>query len=336
MANGSVALDTALTILGIGPGDEVIVTPYTFIASASCIALKGAKVVFADIDADSGNIAFESVRKAITRRTKAVIAVHLLGWPCEIEELKHLCSKEDIYLIEDCAQAHGARYNGRPVGSFGDIACFSFCQDKIITTAGEGGLLATNNKVLWNAAWSFKDHGRDFNAALKKKHPFGFKWLVKTFGTNYRMTELQAAIGRIMLRKLDSWVRKRRMLAGVLNEEFSKIQGLRVFIPEKRFYHSYYKYYAQIRPEALKKGWTRNRILQELAKQGILCSVGLCHEVYLEEAFRKLMPFQKRLPVAKRFGEAAIMFPLHPNLTKADMRYIARKMQEVMRKATRG
>ena len=213
LANGSVALDTALAILGIGKGDEVIVTPHTFVASAGCVALRGATPVFVDVDRQSGNMAVEAVKKAISRRTKAVIAVHVLGWPCEIEELKQLCAKNKIYLIEDCAQAHGARYNGKPVGSFGDIACFSFCQDKIITTAGEGGLLATNNKRLWNAAWSIKDHGRDFDTVFHKKHPFGFRWYIKSLGTNYRMTEIQAAVGRVMLRKLDAWVCWRRGLA---------------------------------------------------------------------------------------------------------------------------
>lgn len=333
LASGSVALDMALAVLGIKKGDEVIVTPHTFIASASCVALRGAVPVFVDVDRQSGNIAVEAVKKAISRRTKAVIAVHILGWPCEIEELKQLCIKNKIYLIEDCAQAHGAQYNGKPVGSFGDIACFSFCQDKIITTAGEGGLLVTNNKKLWAAAWSFKDHGRDFDTVFYKKHPFGFKWHIKSFGTNYRMTEIQAAVGRVMLKKLDAWVRLRRGLAAVLNEGFSIIVGLRVAIPEKRFYHSYYKYYVYVRPEMLKNGWSRNRIISELMRQNVPCAVGLCPEVYREEAFKKIITGQKRLPIAKDIGETSMMFYVHPRLSKKDMCFVVKKVKKVMKKA---
>lgn len=333
LANGSVALDTALAILGIGKGDEVIVTPHTFIASASCVVLRGATPIFVDVDRKSGNMAVEAVKKAISRRTKAVIAVHILGWPCEIEELKQLCAKNKIYLIEDCAQAHGARYNGKPVGSFGDIACFSFCQDKIITTAGEGGLLATNNKKLWSAAWSFKDHGRDFETVFHKKHSLGFRWFIKSFGTNYRMTEIQAAVGRIMLRKLDAWVCKRRTLAGILNAGFSRIRGLRVAVPDKKFYHSYYKYYVYVRPRMLKKGWSRDKIVRELMRKSVPCGVSLCPEVYLEEAFKKLNPAQERLPVAKEIGETAMMFYVHPTLRKEHMLFVVKTVKEIMRKA---
>ena len=340
LANGSVALDIALLILGIGKGDEVIVTPRTFVASASCIALRGATPVFADVDRDSGNITLNSVKKVYTSKTKAIIAVHFIGWPCEMDRIREFCDTEGIYLIEDCAEAHGAKYKGNPVGSFGDVACFSFCQDKIITTGGEGGLIATNNKRLWQAAWSFKDHGRDYDTVFKKKHPFGFRWFLKSFGTNYRMTEMQAAIGRVMLKKLDKWVVKRRKLAAILDKGFAKFPALRATCPDIDYYHSYYKYYVYLRQERLKKGWTRDRILQVLEKKGIPCSTGLCPEVYLEEPFRKLMPRlkrggQKRLPVAKELGETSMMFPVHPTLSAADMVYITQEMRKVLEKAQR-
>ena len=201
LANGSVALDVAFSVLGIGPGDEVIVTPRSFVASASCIVLRGATPVFVDVDRDSQNITVEAVESAISPRTKAVIAVHLAGWACEMEALKTLCSRKGVYLIEDCAQAHGARLGGKPAGSFGDFAAFSFCQDKIMTTGGEGGMLVTDDEDLWRRAWSLKDHGKDYDAVFYDEHPDGFRWLVKSFGTNYRMTEMQAAIGRVQLRK---------------------------------------------------------------------------------------------------------------------------------------
>ena len=340
LANGSVALDIALTALEIGKGDEVIVTSRTFVASASCIVLRGAIPVFADVDRQSGNITVETVRRVFTSRTKAVIAVHLAGWPCALDELRDFCNKKNIYLIEDCAQAHGARYKNKSVGGFGDIACFSFCQDKIITTGGEGGLLATNNEKFWHVAWSLKDHGRNRDKALNKKQGAGFAWIVDSFGTNYRLTEMQAVLGRIMLRKLDKWVEKRRQLTSVLNEHFAEMPALRVTIPPNEVYHAYYKYYVYMRQDMLKTGWTRDRILEELAREGISCGSGSCPEVYMEKAFvdycRKIgRPRQKRLPIAKELGETSLMFQVHPTLNKEDMYYIVERMRRILKKATR-
>jgi dTDP-4-amino-4,6-dideoxygalactose transaminase len=340
LTNGSVALDIALAALGIGRGDEVIVTPRTFVASASCVALRGAIPVFANVDRQSGNVTVETVERVFTSRTKAVIAVHLAGWPCTLDELRDFCNKKNVYLIEDCAQAHGARYNNKPVGSFGDIACFSFCQDKIITTGGEGGLLATNKKKLLDAAWSLKDHGRNRDKALNKKQGAGFAWIVDSFGTNYRLTEIQAAIGRIMLKKLDGWVKKRRQLASVLDKYFAEMPALRVAIPPKEAYHAYYKYYAYIRPDMLRTSWTRDRILEELARQGISCGSGSCPEIYMEKAFvdyyHKIgRPRLERLSIAKELGETSMMFQVHPTLNKEDMYYIAERMKRILKKAAR-
>jgi len=336
LANGSVALDLALSVLRIGPGDEVIVTPRSFVASASCIVLRGAVPVFVDVDGDSQNITVEAVESAISPRTRAVIAVHLAGWPCEMETLKTLCKRKSIYLIEDCAQAHGAKIGGKSAGSFGDFAAFSFCQDKIMTTGGEGGMLVTDNEELWKRAWSFKDHGKDYDAALHDEHPDGFRWLVKSFGTNYRMTEMQAAIGRAQLRKLDAWVAKRRKLASILAEGFEKFESLRVTCPPKHIYHSYYKYYAFVKPERLRKGWSRDRILASLAGKGIPCGTGICPEIYLEKAFhdcewRTGEGGRKRLEVSKELGETSLMFQVHPTLEESDMHYIVKQMADVLK-----
>jgi len=208
LANGSLALDLALRAFGIGEEDEVIVTPRSFVASVSCVALKGAIPVFADVDSVSQNITLASISKAVTSKTKAVIAVHLAGWPCELDKIKSFCEKRGIALIEDCAQAHGAEYKGKKAGSFGDCAIFSFCQDKIMTTGGEGGMLVTDNKEIWEKVWSYKDHGKNYDKVFSQNQATGFKWLVTDFGTNCRMTEMQAAMGRVILRKLDKWVEK--------------------------------------------------------------------------------------------------------------------------------
>jgi len=339
LANGSVALDLALSILGIRPGDEVIVTPRTFVASASCIVLRGAIPVFVDVDQDTQNITTQALKTAISSKTKAIIAVHLAGWPCELYDLRKICDENGLFLIEDCAQAHGARYKDKPVGSFGDFAAFSFCQDKIMTTGGEGGILITNNEELWRRAWSFKDHGKDFDAVFHDEHPPGFRWLVKTFGTNYRMTEMQAAIGRIQLKKLDCWVEKRRCLASILSEGFKQFDALRVTCPPDDEYHSYYKYYVFVRPERLREPWSRDRILYELAEKGIPCGTGICPEVYLEEAFRNY-PWRigegdnKRLNTAKILGETSIMFLVHPTLEESDMHFIIEQMKRILKEAS--
>jgi len=336
LMNGSVALDVALLVLGIGPGDEVIVPSRTFLTTASCIVLKGAIPMFADVDPDSGNVSLDSVKKVCTSKTKAVIAVHLAGWPCQLDRLRDFCNLKGIYLVEDCAQAHGAKYKGRPVGSFGDVACFSFCEDKIITTGGEGGLLVTNNRDIWKTVWSFKDYGRDYDTVFNKKHSFGFRWLVKSAGTNYRMTEMQATIGRVMLSRLDGWVKKRRKLAEILSTGFEKLFALRVTHPNEDYYHSYYKYYVYVQPARLRQGWSRDRILQVLQGKGIPCSIGVCPEVYLEGLFKKLRRRkEERLPVAKQLGETSMMFLVHPTLNEDNMYYILAEMQKILKKATK-
>ena len=338
LANGSVALDVTLSVLGIGPGDEIIVTPRSFVASASCIVLRGATPVFVDVDPDSQNITARAVQNAISSNTKAVIAVHLAGWPCEMEALKSLCGRQGLYLIEDCAQAHGAKIGGKPAGSFGDFAAFSFCQDKIMTTGGEGGMLVTDNEELWRRAWSLKDHGKDYDAVFHDEHAPGFRWMVKSFGTNYRMTEMQAAIGRVQLKKLDAWVAKRRRLASVLTEGFKEFEALRVTCTPDHVYHSYYKYYVFVKPERLNKGWSRDRILMTLAEKGVPCGTGACPELYLEEAFdtcewRTSEGGKKRLEVARQLGETSMMLLVHPTLEEADMHFIVGEMADVMKYA---
>jgi dTDP-4-amino-4,6-dideoxygalactose transaminase len=202
LANGTVALDLALQALGIGAGDEVVVTPRTFLASVSSIVNTGAVPVFADVDRESQNITRETIQAALTSRTRAVVCVHLAGWPCDMDPIMSLAAEYDLKIIEDCAQAHGATYKGRPVGSIGHIGAWSFCQDKIMTTGGEGGMVTTNDRELWSKMWSFKDHGKSWEAVYEREHAPGFRWLHESFGTNWRMMEVQAVIGRIQLRRM--------------------------------------------------------------------------------------------------------------------------------------
>jgi dTDP-4-amino-4,6-dideoxygalactose transaminase len=336
VANATVGLELALFAIGIEAGDEVIVPPRTFIATASSVVLRGAKPVFADVDENSQVVTASSIERAITGRTKAVIVVHLAGWPCEMDAIVALCREHKLRLIEDCAQAHGARYRDRPVGSFGDVGVFSFCQDKIITTAGEGGMLVTADREIWERAWSYKDHGKNYEAAHQPRNGFAaFRWLHDSFGTNWRLTELQAAIGRIQLRKLDRWVEQRRRSASIFNEHFRGIPSVRVTEPPSHIYHSYYKYYAFIRPEHLRPDWSRDRILEVANNHGIRCFSGSCPEIYLEQAFvREGMSPPQRLPIARQLGETSLMLEVHPTTVEADLQRSAAALASIMIEAT--
>jgi dTDP-4-amino-4,6-dideoxygalactose transaminase len=335
LANGTVALELALRALGIGPGDEVITTSRTFIASASCVVAVGARPVFADVDRESQNITAETVRAVVSPATKAIIAVHLAGWPCEMDSLLELAASLDLKVIEDCAQAHGATYRGRPVGSFGDIAAFSFCQDKIMTTAGEGGMTTTNSDELWQRMWSYKDHGKSYDRVYRHEHPWGFRWLHESFGTNWRLSEVQSAVGRVALSKLPNWVATRRRHAALLTERLSVVPGLRIPQPPAHIEHSYYKFYAFIEQGELAEGWNRDRIAQTITSHGIPCSTGSCSEIYLEEAFPAEWHPCQRLSVARELGETSLMLLVHPTLTEAHLERTCEVVQKVMSQATR-
>lgn len=336
VANGTLALEAALGALGIGPGDDVLVTCRSFIASASCCVMRGARPVFADVDPDSQDVTAETLEAALTPRTRAIIAVHLAGWPCEMHAVNRLAIDHGLAVIEDCAQAHGACYRGRPVGSLSDVAAFSFCQDKILTTGGEGGMVVTNREDLWKNAWSLKDHGKDWDAVHHHDSAAVFKWLHKTVGTNWRMTEMQGVLGRFALRRLPRWSAQRRRLAAHLTTRFQSLPALRTVSPPRHIEHAYYKYYAFLRPELLRPGWNRDRIVAAIQAEGIPCGSGICPEIYREQAFAngESCP-ARRLPVARQLGETSLMFQVHPTLSLADMDDTYRAVERVLRVAAR-
>ena len=336
VANGTLALELALYALGIGPGDEVITTSRTFIASASCVVMRGATPVLADVDPVTQNITAETIKAKLTSRTRAVIVVHLAGWPCDMDPIMNLAAEHGLKVVEDCAQAVGALYKGRPVGALGDVAAFSFCQDKIITTGGEGGMLTTNDSEIWRKAWAFKDHGKSWHAVHERKHPHGFRWLHESFGSNWRLTEMQAAIGRQQLKKLQSWVEVRNRYAGILNERLASIDALRLTIPPPDLHHAYYKFYAFVRPERLRTAWNRDRIIEAVNAEGIPCFSGSCSEIYLEKAFTdRGLHDGTRLPVARELGETSLMLQVHPTLTEGDIDDSASAVAKVFASAAR-
>lgn len=331
LANGTLALDLALKALEIGEGDEVVVTSRTFLASASSIVTAGAVPVFADVDADSQNITADTVRAVLTERTRAIICVHLAGWPCDMDPIMELARERGLHVIEDCAQAHGARYKGRAVGSIGDVGCWSFCQDKIMTTGGEGGMVTTNNRELWSRMWSYKDHGKSWEAVYEREHAPGFRWLHESFGTNWRMTELQAVIGRIQLKRMAEWTAARTRNAETVWEACRQHPVLRVPVLPDDSVHAHYKCYVQVRPEQLPEGWTRDRIVNEIVARGVPCFQGSCSEVYLEKAFDDTdwRPAE-RLPVAQELGETSLMFLVHPTLAVAEIDKTCAVIDEVV------
>jgi hypothetical protein len=335
LANGTVALELALYAYGIEQGDEVIVTSRTFIASASCIVMRDAIPVMADVDSVSQNITASTIEPFLTLKTRAIIAVHLAGWPCDMDSIMELARKYGLKVIEDCAQAHGSTYKGRRVGSLGHVAAFSFCQDKIISTAGEGGMLTTNDPAVWEKAWSYRDHGKNYRAVHSPHQDTNYRWVHDSFGTNLRMTEIQSAIGRLQLRKLLGWLQKRRAHAEHLTRDFSKLPALRVTVPPPEIEHAYYKYYVFIRPEMLQQEWSRDRILSEINDAGIPCYTGSCSEIYLEKAFPEHMQPANRLRVAKELGETSLMFLVHPNLSANDIKRTCSVVKKIMEKATR-
>ncbi len=354
LSNGTLSLDVALKALGIGPGDEVVVTPRTFIASISCVVTAGATPVFAEVEADSGNISSRTIKAVLTPRTKAVICVHLAGWPCDMDPIMALAEQHGLKVIEDCAQAHGARYKGRSVGSIGHVGAWSFCQDKIMSTGGEGGMVTTNDETLWRAMWSYKDHGKSYEAVYERQHPPGFRWLHESFGTNWRMLEMQAAIGRIQLRRMADWTARRQANATALATALQPFAGATGPIRLPVFgcasgcaaqagqqactagcVHAQYKFYAYVRPENLAPGWNRDRIVEAINATGVPCYQGSCSEVYLEKAFdgTGYRPAE-RLPVARELGETSLMFLVHPTLSEAEIEKTCLVIKKVLGEAS--
>ena len=336
LANGTVALELALMALGVGSGDEVIVTPRSFVASASCAVSVGARPVFAEVDRDSQNLTARTIAAAITSKTKAVIPVHLAGWPCDMPEILEVTRPLGIAVIEDCAQSPGATIDGRPAGAFGDAAAFSFCQDKIMTTAGEGGMLLIDDDERWSWAWSYKDHGKTYEKMTAPAQGAGFRWVHDRLGTNWRLSEVQSAVGRLQLAKLDHWVSIRRAHAARLNDWLGSFAALRIPRPPSRFEHAYYKYYGFVVSDALAVGWNRDRLLAELNAAGVPCYSGSCSEIYREKSMidAGLAP-GARLPIAQELGDTSLMWLVHPTLSDEDIDWVGETSARVIRRAMR-
>ncbi|MGR5487946.1 DegT/DnrJ/EryC1/StrS family aminotransferase [Vibrio alfacsensis] len=334
LGNGTLALDVALKALGVGEGDDVITTSRTFLASASAIVTAGANPVFADVDLNSQNITAETIAKVVTEKTKAVIVVHLAGMPAEMDDIMALANERGFYVIEDCAQAHGAKYKGRSVGTIGHIGAWSFCQDKIMTTGGEGGMVTTNDEALWSTMWSYKDHGKSYDAIYNREHLPGFRWLHESFGTNWRMTELQGVIGRIQLKRMTDWTVKRQQNGKCIDQAVAGLSVVRTVTVPDYCEHAEYKHYLFVNPELLKSDWSRDRIIDEINAAGVPAYQGSCSEIYLEKAFdgTSWRP-ETRLKNAVELGETSLMFLVHPTLTDDEVAKTCHVIREVLLEA---
>jgi dTDP-4-amino-4,6-dideoxygalactose transaminase len=335
LANGTLALDAALKALGIGPGDEVIVPPRTFIATVSSVVNAGARPVFADVEADSGNISAETIAQVLTPRTRAIICVHLAGWPCDMDPIMDLARASGLRVIEDCAQAHGARYKGRSVGTIGHVGAWSFCQDKIMTTGGEGGMITTDDEAVWRAVWSLKDHGKSYEAVYEREHAPGFRWLHESFGTNWRMLEMQAAIGRIQLRRMEERTTARTRNAQAIWAACRPYGVARVPVMPPGSTHAHYKCNVYVKPDRMAAGWSRDKIADSINREGVPCYLGSCSEVYLEKAFESTgwRPAH-RLPVARELGDTSLMFLVHPTLTGPEIDKTCTVVSQVLQLAS--
>ena len=338
VSNGSIALSLAYEAIGIGKGDEIITTPRTFVATASCASLLGAKPIFAEICPNSGLINADTIKAQITKKTKAISVVHLAGWPADMREIISLARKYKLAVIEDCSQAHGAQIiekdKPRSVGSFGDIATWSFCQDKIISTGGEGGMITTSSKKLMQKIWSLKDHGKSLYSVFKKEHPQGYKFLHDTLGTNYRLTEFQAAIGRIQLLKLSEWSAIRNRNAMILSNSLEELPLLRVPKQEFNKNNAWYKFYVYLNKKRLSSNWNRNKIIEIINKSGYPAFHGGCTEIYLEKCYGKIKN-SRRLPVAKKLGETSLMFLVDHTISEENMHKYANNIKKVIKQASK-
>ena len=339
LANGTVALEACYRAIGIRDGDEIITTPRTFIATSMAAINLGAKPIFADVDINTGCISHSTIEPLITKKTKAISVVHLGGWPADMENICKIANKYKLYVIEDCSQAHGAKIKiddvFQSVGSFGHISCWSFCQDKIISTAGEGGMVTTNDPQIFQKIWSYKDHGKSYEAVFNQKPSTGYRYLHEELGSNYRMTEMQASIGRIQLKNLDKTQKIREKNADILLSTLNKLDILRIPTPPKSVKHAWYKFYAFLNEDNLSKDWSREKIINKLTNDGFPAFSGSCGEIYMEECIKKLnMNPSKRLKNAKNLGETSLCFLVDPLINNNEMHEYATNIRKVLESAS--
>ena len=317
VSNGTVGLELALAALELNNNDEVLVTPRSYYSSASCIIRNNLKPVFVDIDLNTQNILVDDIKKKITKKTKCIICVHLGGLPCEMNEIMKIAKHNKIKVIEDCSQAHGAMLDGKLAGSFGDIAVWSFCNDKIISTLGEGGMISTSNKNLYNKLWSLKDIGKNIKKYYENnKKKIGFQWLHDSIGTNARLTEIQSYAGYYQLKKLSYVVKKRNENATFLKTELSKLNIFSFLNYSPNYYNAYYRFNFLFNPKYQTNKLSRNILLKELGPR-IDIREGSCPEIYNEKYFK--MNYSFFCPNANYIGKYALSLQVDQTIKRESL-----------------
>lgn len=324
VANGTLALEVAMRALGIGHGDEVIVPARSFFASAGAVLAIGARPTFAEVLPHTQNIDPASVARLINPATKAILCVHLAGWPCDMDALRSLADRHGLFLIEDCAQAHGAAIGSQRVGSFGDAAAFSFCTDKIMSTAGEGGLVLFRERAHYEVGYSYKDHGKNFaKMADGQGQPGEFRFIHDRPGSNFRLTEFQAAIGICQLAKLPGWLAARRQNAKVLIERLSGDERMQLPLLGPEVTHAWYKFYLQLNGSNDIEGF-RARVIGRLHAAGIPAGSGSCPDISREAAFEGMeIRRDGDLSAARELGKRTLMLLVDHTLNVAHMHRMA-------------
>ena len=313
VCNGTAALEVAIKSLKLPKKSEIIVPARSFFASASCIVNTGHIPVFVDVDLLTQNISLSDIKKKISKRTKVIICVHLAGLPCEMYAIKNFARKNNLKIIEDCSQAHGASINNKEVGSFSDVSTWSFCNDKIISTLGEGGIISTNNKKIYKFCKKYINHG----TTLKKiQNQEKFIYNKDLFGTNLRLTEIQSFAGLEQLKCLKQTQKKRQKIAKDYLKLISKYKKYFFsYYPPKQIRSAWYRFYFFIKPNVRNHKKIRLDIIRDLIIRNLRCFSGSCPEIYLEKSFKKLKNFKiKRLKNCKILGETSLALDVNHTL----------------------
>lgn len=306
--NGTTALHLALLALGIGSKDEVIVPTLTFIATANAVRYVGASPVFVDSDPNTWCMDVGKIEKSLTQRTKAIIPVHLYGHPCDMDPIMEIVRKHHLWVIEDAAEAHGAEYKGRRVGGFGDISCFSFFGNKVITT-GEGGICLTNDEELAQKMQRLRNQGMDIHK----------RYWHTDIGYNYRMTNIEAAIGVAQMEKIEEMIARKRNNAQLYSELLKNVEGVTLPVEEKWAKSIYWMYSVLIDEN---QPVSRDELILRLGKDGIETRP-LFYSVHLQPPY---IPNQYSLPVAEELSRRGISLPSSAALKKEQIEYIVQSL----------
>lgn len=326
ISNGTAALHAACFAAGIKEGDEVITTPITFAASANCVLYMGAKPVFVDINPRTYNIHLDEIRSKVTERTKAIIPVHFTGQPCDMDEILKIAQEYNLKVIEDGAHALGAEYKGRKIGSIGDMTTFSFHPVKNITT-GEGGAITTNNEELYKRLMLFRTHGitRDKDVLLKDEGPWYYEQ--QDLGYNYRITDIQAALGISQLDKLERFLAQRGEYSKRYDEAFSEVDEIGTPYQLEDTNSAWHLYIIKLNLERL--GCGRRQVFDELKERGIGVNVHYI-PVYYHPYYRQLGYNKGLCPRAEELYERIITLPLFPKMEREDIEYVISNVKEVI------